>query len=301
MTDDAREIINSRFGLNVASFIGTHTSSTLGHRIASFIADIISTRKSWKIVRTTRCNQWIANGECLDSDALDQAVRKNFRNTAIAVFDYYHNLNNPAASLRSIVPHPFAVELTQRPEFGERGLIIAGIHMSNFSMIYQIGGLAGTKALVITLPELNQAYQKQWDLRRKSGLSFVTASVGSMKYAINHLRKGGVVITAADRPDQNSSYRPKFFGHPAALPAHHIFLALKANVPIIVAAVLQKPDGMYDFLFSHPIEMIPHPNRQKEILINAENVLRVAEDYIRHDPSQWSMTFPVWPDIKPGV
>jgi lauroyl/myristoyl acyltransferase len=83
---------------------------------------------------------------------------------------------------------------------------------------------------------------------------------------------------------------------PAPVPIHHIFLALKARVPIVVAGVIRKADGKYHFLFSDPIEMQPHPDRHQEILLNAENILRVGEDFIRTDSSQWSMTFPVWPE-----
>jgi KDO2-lipid IV(A) lauroyltransferase len=301
MIEDARNIISSPFGLTLANLIGKYTPSSLGHRLAFFIADFISARKSWNMILATRCNQWVANGEGLNDITLDRLVRENIRNIAIAIYDYYHNINNPVASLQTIVPHPFAVQLVLRPEFSERGLIVAGIHMSNFEMIYQMGGLADVKALVITLPELNEAYQKQWEIRRKSGLGFVTASLSSMKYAINYLSKGGLVITAIDRPDQASSYKPKFFGHPATLPVHHIFLALKAHVPVVVAAIIKLPNGMHDFLFSDPIEMIPHPDRHTEVMINAENVLHVAEDFIRHDTTQWSMTFPIWPELLPQV
>jgi lauroyl/myristoyl acyltransferase len=47
--------------------------------------------------------------------------------------------------------------------------------------------------------------------------------------------------------------------------------------------------------------MQSHPDRHQEIIINAERVLHIAEDFIRRDPSQWSMTFPVWPDIMDMV
>jgi KDO2-lipid IV(A) lauroyltransferase len=301
MTLDPRKIINSPFGLNLAFLIGKYTPYWLGHRIASFTADRISARRSWKLVRAVRCNQWIVHGEDLDQATLDKLVADNFRRIATSIFDYYHNINNPAASLRMLEPHPFAVQLVQRPEFADRGLIVAGVHMSNFDMAFQVGGLAGVKAYVITLPEFNAAYQKQWELRKKGGLNFELASIGSIKHAVEHLKAGGMVISAVDRPDQNSSYRPKFFGRPAAMPIHHIFMALKAHVPIIVATILKQSDGKYHFLFSDPIEMQSHPDRRTETVLNAENVLHVAEEYIRHDSIQWAMTFPVWPEAMNQV
>jgi lauroyl/myristoyl acyltransferase len=301
MPVDPRKVISSPFGLNVAYLLGKYTPYWLGYRIAAFAADRISSHKSWKLVQTVRCNQWIVHEQDLDKAALDKLVIDNFRNTAHSIFDFYHTMNSPAASLQLIESSPIAMQIVTRPEFASRGLIVAGIHMSNFDMAFQMGGLAGVKALSITVQELNPAYQKQLDLRRKSGLNIVPASFGSVKHAIEHLRAGGLVITALDRPDENSSYRPKFFGVPATLPIHHIFLALKARVPIMVASLLKKPNGKYHFLFSDPIEMQPHPDRHQEIVLNAENILHIAEDFIRHDSSQWSMTFPVWPEAMSQV
>jgi lauroyl/myristoyl acyltransferase len=74
-------------------------------------------------------------------------------------------------------------------------------------------------------------------------------------------------------------------------------MALKAKVPIQIAAILTGANGCYRFAFSDPIEMEAHTDRHTEILLNAEKILHAAEDIIRQDPSQWSMAFPVWPEL----
>ncbi len=294
MTDDPRNLINSPYGLNLAYFIARSMPERLGRRIATQAADFISARKSWKMVQAARCNQWVARGEQLDSSALDQAVKDNFRCISDAIFDLYHNLDNPSSFLRLIEPHPVAIRLVQRPEFSERGLVVAGVHMSNFDLVFQMGGLAGIQAIALTLPELSAGYRKQLEMRMKKGMHLLQASVGNIKHAIDHLKKGGMVITGIDRPDASYIYRPKFFGRPADVPIHHVFLALKARVPILVGATIKYPDGKYHFMFSDPIEMVTYPDRQTEILLNAEKVLHEAEKIIQHAPNQWSMTFPVW-------
>ena len=296
MPIEPRNIINSPFGLNIAYLIGRCMPYSLGYKIALFAADRISSRKSWKLVKAVRANQWVANGEKLDKAALDKIVVENFRSIAGSIFDLYHNLNNPAGFLRIIEPHPVAIQLVRRPEFSERGVILAGVHLSNFDLVFQAGGLAGIQALGLTLPEFSPAYRKQFEMRVNHGMKLIPASVGSIKHCVNYLKAGGMVITGLDRPDNSSNYRPNFFGRPAAVPIHHIFMALKACVPVIVGATIRHSDGKYHFLFSEPIEMQPHPDRHKELMLNAENILHVAEDFIRHDPSQWAMTFPVWPD-----
>jgi len=301
MNLDPRTIINSPFGLKLAYLIGRYTPDWLGCRIALFAADRIAARKGWKMIRAARCNQWVVNGEQLDGGALNKVVGENFRSIACSIFDLYHNIDNPASFIHIIEPDPIAIQLVQRPKFSDRGLVVAGIHMSNFDMAFQVGGLAGIKAIVLTLPELNAGYQKQSDMRVKNGLNIVQVSVGSLKGAVDHLKAGGMIITGIDRPDETYLYRPKFFGRPAAIPIHHIFLALKSHVPIIVAAIHRQSDRKYHFLFSEPIEMQPHPDRNTEILLNAEMILQVAEGFIRRDPSQWAMTFPVWSEAMHQV
>ena len=253
------------------------------------------------MVRAARCNQWVVHGEHLDEPALDKAVAENFHSIACSIFDLYHNINNSTAFLSLIQPHPTAIELVQRPEFSARGLVVAGVHLSNFDMAFQAGGLAGINAIAVTLPEMNAGYKMQLDMRIKKGMRMYQASVGTLKRAVSHLRAGGMVITGIDRPDESYLYRPRFFGRPSALPIHHIFLALKARVPVIVAGTLKHPDGKYHFIFSEPIEMQPHPDKHQEIVLNAESILRVAEGFIRQDPTQWAMTFPVWPEAMDQI
>src|SRR5512137_820586 len=122
MTIEARNLINSSAGLNLASWIGKYTPQSMGHRIAQFAADRISAQKSWKLVQAVRLNQWVVRGEKITAADLDEAVRQNFRYTSRAIFDLYHNINNPAVFRQIIDVHPTAEQIVQRPEFGERGL-----------------------------------------------------------------------------------------------------------------------------------------------------------------------------------
>lgn len=301
MTDKSRNIINSQYGLSFAYLIGQNTPEWLGRRIARFAADFISERKDWKMVRAARCNQWVVHGEKLDKIELDQAVRANFRYIADSIYDLNHYFNDATSVLKLIEPDSAILKLLLRAKYCERGLVVAGVHLSNFDMIFQMAGVVGFQGLALTLPELNAGYKKQLELRIKKGVQIIQASVGNIKHAVDYLKKGGLVITGIDRPDHNNRYRPKFFGRPAAVPIHHVFLALKAKVPVTVIATIRKPDGKYHFVISEPIEMQTHPDRHAEIVLNAERILQEAEKFIKLDPSQWAMTFPVWPDAMAQI
>jgi hypothetical protein len=54
---------------------------------------------------------------------------------------------------------------------------------------------------------------------------------------------------------------------------------------------------------SKPIEMEHASDHDREIIWNAERVLKQAETFIRLAPEQWNVPLPVWPellDIVPG-
>jgi hypothetical protein len=59
MPIEPRNVINSPLGLNLAYLLGKYTPYGLGHRIAVFAADRISSRDDWKLVQAVRCNQWV--------------------------------------------------------------------------------------------------------------------------------------------------------------------------------------------------------------------------------------------------
>ncbi|HEY6072774.1 MAG TPA: hypothetical protein VIV15_05100, partial [Anaerolineales bacterium] len=122
-----------------------------------------------------------------------------------------------------------------------------------------------------------------------------------LRHAAQHLQQGGVVITGMDRPIPNPAVCPRFFGHPAALPMHHIFMALKAQVPLRIFAANFQQDGKYHVLSSPVIELECHPDREIEALRNAEKVLSIAEEFIRRAPAQWSVPLAVWPDLMERV
>jgi len=298
MAIDSRKLINSAFSIKLASFLCRTLPPKQGLRLAYFIADRFAAQKQWKLVQATRANQRVVLGESVDEETLDIAVRDVFRYIAYSTYDLYHNLNNIEAIQKRVEFSSGIQYLINRSTYAERGLMLVALHMSNFDFVAQAVFPEGLKALVLTLPELAGGYMEQFLLRQKSGMHILPASVSTLRQAIEHLRAGGLVITGLDRPDEASDYHPRFFGKPASLPIHHIYLAIKSKVPIVVAAIFLQQDKKYHIKFSEPIEMLPYADRRSEILYNTERVLQVAESFIRLAPQQWTMTLPVWPDIK---
>ena len=253
------------------------------------------------MVKAVRANQWVVSGERLGGKDLDQQVRNTFRNTAHSIYDLHHDIEKGEKALKLSQEENFLAELIRRPRFAERGLMVVGLHMSGFDFLVQAGFMLGAQGLVLTLSDLPKGYKEQFEMRKQSGMELLPVSKNALRKSVEHLKQGGVVLTGMDRPMDSPTIRPQFFGRPSALPAGHIYLALKAHVPLIVTAVIRRANNSYQILASEPFEMVEGGDRNEELLKNAEAACRIAEGFILQAPEQWSMSFPVWPEALDEV
>ena len=301
MSIDLQQVINSRIAVSLSSFLGRVIPPRIGYPIFDLIANWVASRRDSKVVQAVRVNQWMVHGANLKKEALDKAVWETFRNNGRNLYDLYHYIENPEATQRMISLSPVARRLVERPEFGDRGLVIIGLHLSNFDLVLQSICRQGFKIMVLTIPDPQGGRRVEYEMRRRTGMNLVPASLSALRQAVKHLERGGMVLTGMDRPVPNPKYCPRFFGRAAPLPVHSIYLASKARVPVVIMAAIQQADGMYHILASEPVEMEDDPENGTEPLRNAENVLKQIEDFIRLAPQQWNMFLPVWPDMLEKV
>jgi len=297
MRIDLQRIINNPFAVHLAFFLGKTIPPRIGYPLCNFMGDWIAKRRYSSVVQAVRINQWVARGANLEKESLDNAVRETLRNNIRDLYHLYHGVERPEATRQRIHLNPLAHELIERPEFAGRGLVIAGLHLSGFDLILQSICRQGLKAMVLTIPDPQGGRLIEYEMRKKTGMNLTPASLSTLRQAARHLKQGGIVLTGMDRPIPNPKYHPRFFGYPASLPTHYISLALQANVPVIIMAAIYQADGKYHILSSEPIEMEDDPDRGKEILCNAENVLQQAEIFLRQAPQQWNIPLPVWPEL----
>lgn len=297
MVINLQQVINSPSGVRLVSLLGRGLPPRLGYAIADLAAGQIARRPDSTLVQAVLANQWVVRGEKLSPQALASAVQDVFRHAARATFDLYHYIHNPQFIKQRIVLDAPARRLFKRPEYDQRGLVVVSLHLSAFDLVLQSLCTQGMKPLVLTIPDPQGGRRLEYEMRKRTGMNLLPASVGAMRQALQHLLKGGYVVTGIDRPVSGTAAHPQFFGRPAALPMHHIFLASKAEVPVMIMATHWQPDGKYHILTSEMIEMDTHPKRGNGVLRNAEKVLYVAEQFVRQAPEQWTMTLPVWPEV----
>jgi phosphatidylinositol dimannoside acyltransferase len=297
MATDIQQVINSSFGVSILSTIAGLIPVQLGYRLADLVAARIVAHPKSPLVKAVRANQWVIRGETLDRQELDRAVQAVFCNSARSIFNLYHYKLTPRAIDRLVVFNSTVQQLFQRPEFDQRGLMVVALHISDWDLVLRTLIIRGMHPLMLTIPDPKGSQRVEYELRKRTGMNLVPTSVSSLRLALKYLQQGGVVMTGIDRPIPGPKIRPRFFGKPADLPVHRVYLAAKAHVPVMVMVTIHLPDGKNHLFTSDPIVMEPNLDTDAELLLNAEKVLAVGEGYIRQAPNQWSISLPVWPEV----
>jgi KDO2-lipid IV(A) lauroyltransferase len=290
-------ILNSKQAGRLALFLSRKIPAAAGYRLAGALAAQIAANRQTPLVQAIRANQWVVSGEALSAGELDEIVRQSLGYVGRAFFQLFRYLNNTAALADLVVFGPEAQELLRRGPQAKRGMVACGVHMSSFDLVMRAAALEGAHIFGLSLPQANEAVEWQHELRRQVGMEILPATMANLRQAVRRLQAGETVITGVDYPRPGLKYQPRFFGRPAQLPTHHVYLAQKACVPVVLLASVLEEDGRYHVYASEPMEMTPGDDRDQQMVRNAEKVLQAAEALIRRAPHQWTIFQPVWPDV----
>ncbi len=269
--------------------------------MARVVANRIVAKGDDPMVKAVRLNQWMIHEQKPRKAELDQIVSDVFRLRAYAIYDFLRSLDN-ARTMKDLVD--FGPDFDDNLDYSKsrvRGTIVLLTHTGAHELLAIAAGLHGMEGLALTFDEQNDGYAWHNELRKRVGYKAIPTTMSALKEATRYLREGGTVITGLERPLPTSGYCPRFFGIPTSLPVHYVTLALKANVPLVVMATKRKEEGTYLLEMSELIEIQDYSNRKLTIMKNAENILSYAEQSIRSSPLEWSMPFPLWPDLFPDV
>jgi len=290
-----QNLINGPLGISLILTLGRILPPKLGLALADRVASFLVKRKQLGFMRAIRANQWVVSGCKLNAEELDQQTEETIRNTVRWLYDLYHHLHDHEKILEKVTLSPQLTNFLDSRLGGDEGTLMVAPHLSNFDLAGRASVLSGYNVLTLSYPRPHGGYQWQNKLRRDDGMNIIPMSFESMRAAKELLTKGGGVVTGLDRPLEKSNYHPKFFGFPAAVPTSYVRMALQTGSAVLVIAAIGLPEENYHVECSDLIYMEPDEDPVKEIEKNAEKVLHEAQKFIRAYPTQWGMTYPVWP------
>jgi len=290
-----QNLINGPLGVSLILTLGRILPPKLGLALANQIASFLIKRKQLESVRATRANQWVVSGCELNARELDQQTEETIRNTARWLYDLYHHLHDHEKILAKVTLSPKLIDFLDSRLGGDEGTLMLAPHLSNFDLAGRAIVLSGYDIQALSYPRPHGGYQWQNKLRRDAGMNITPMSFETMRTAKEILKRGGGVVTGLDRPLEKTNYHPKFFDYPAPVPTSYVRMALQTGSAVLVIAAIGLPEENYHVECSDLIYLKPDPDPVREIEKNAEKVLREAEKFIRAYPTQWGMTYPVWP------
>lgn len=292
-----QQVLNSKKSGVAVYRISALLPPSAGYRLAEGIARWLSTRTHLPMVKAIRLNQWVLHRCQLSPKELDDAVFRVLRQIALSFYDLFHDLSAPQRLQAKVHYTPEAEVLIGNSIKGGFGVVVAGIHCCGFDYVLHAASLRGLKGLALSLPNPNQAVEWQHQLRQKSGVEVLPASVKNLRLTIERLKKGEVVMTGVDRPLEEVKLEPIFFGYPAHLPVHYVQLALKAEVPVVIMTGIRSQEGTYQVLSSEYMSLKKSGDHRKDILENVRHILAITENILSQYPDQWAIHQPVWPQL----
>lgn len=295
------KILNHRKSGEAVFYLTRFMPPRFGYFLVRLLSYFVASRKDLPMIKALRVNQWVANDFQLSRDQLDCLVRKSLEGIGLSMFTMFHYWDNNLALQKRIRYCPNTENLIRRSQEKLSGTMVVFIHSSNFDVSLKAASSRGLDGMVLSLPETNDAVEWQHTLRKSSGIEIRPASLAALREASERLKAGCTVATGIDRPMPGSKYQPRFFCRPTPLPTHHIYLALKCEVPVAVVTAFRSKDGFYNVKSSPLIEMQRMNDHQAEVIKNAETILEIAENFIREDTSQWAMLHPLWPEEIPTM
>jgi lauroyl/myristoyl acyltransferase len=295
---DFQRLINTRFATQLGLGMLGRLPTSAGYRLADFVADRLTSRQDQPMISGMRGNFRVAFGEEMTSAEFDEVVRRTMRNRARAIFDFYHTLGKDSKMMALVNYSPQFETFLKKNINNEQGAVVAVVHMGNPELAAIACPLRGMRGLGLTFPGDSGGYDLLNEIRERVGVEAMPTTMTSLKKAVRHLKNNGTIFTGLDRPLPESGYKPRFFGRPTSLPVHHVMMALKADVPIVVFGSKRGADGRYDLMISEFIHMERHSDRKTDLLSNTERLLTIAEGYIRQAPEQWAMFYPLWPESQ---
>ena len=291
-----QEWVEGKWAVHLGLWIGQHMSRRFGYALSRRVADGVVRLKP-EVYRKVEDNLRQVVGPEVGKTALQSMVHAMFEHAGQTYYDFFHAIGQPREALATAVRIPRSlIALLRAKQDAGRGVLLLGVHMSNFDLGILAVGAHDLPALVLSLGGPQDGFGLLNDLRRMDGFEVTPLAPLALRGAIRRLRSGGLVMTGADRPALGDDDLIPFFGRPARLPLGPARLALMTDATVLLGACYRDPEEGYVLHVTGPVEMVDTGDRKADAIASTRRLAEVMETYIRARPTQWLMFHRLWPD-----
>lgn len=178
------------------------------------------------------------------------------------------------------------------------GAVVLVPHCGNWDAC---GGYMGSIGMgVVSVAEVlrpRRLYHFFVDHRQRLGMRIYPAIRGITRTLVAELEAGAVVAILGDRDLRGDGPEVTFFGDKATFPAGPASLALRAGVPLLVAAIYSHvfEDGRRGWMakISEPIPL-PEDRARGSTKALTQEAAKLLEPFIAERPEEWHVFSPFW-------
>jgi KDO2-lipid IV(A) lauroyltransferase len=292
------DLTSSRLVTQTGLFLARHLPPRAGYAVTRFAARLIARRKP-RLYFIVRENLRQVLGETSDPATLEMLTYHTFLHAGQTYYDFFHALGQSPAQLAKMLPIPERTLTQIRAAHAQgRGVLILGMHLSNFDLALISFGAHGLPIQALSLANPQAGTHVLNQLRAEAGFEITPITPESLRQAIRRLKRGGIVMTGADRPDPDDRLLIPMFGRGAYLPLGPVRLALLTDAVVFLGACHYTLEAGYEIEVLGPMEMIQTGDREADIYTNTCRFAAFMEAQIRRYPEQWMMFHPFWPPAE---
>jgi KDO2-lipid IV(A) lauroyltransferase len=285
----------------IASIVIPRLPERFSYRLASLAGDVLAALPLPNRA-AVEDNLRHVLGPNVTKTALKQTVREVYRNACRNYVDLFR------------IPHVRLEDLERQVLIqGEhyfdhaylqgRGVIVATMHLGNFSLLVQMAARRNLPMMVLVEPlRPERLFRLVAGLRASKGLIMMPATPGGVKAAIRVLKEGGLVGIATDRDLQHNGITVDFCGSPTRLPIGAIELAQRTGAALLPAFGPRLGFRRYAIMIEPAIELPqPRPGERRADIVPLalQHLAAVNEVYLRRFPGQWVVFERIWPPAEP--
>ena len=236
----------------------------------------------------------IAFGDTLSPAAREAIARESYRNAARAFVELVklEDIRPRFDEYASIEGWEHVDEVLAA---GRGGIVVTG-HIGNWELFAAYAARRGVTmaagARLINDPRLNRLLT---DFRAGNGIRVIVRnSSRSGAEMLRVLKQRGILALLIDQDIRVPSVSVPFFGRLVRTPAVPAVLAVRRDIPVVIALARRRPEGGHHFTLTPPIYAPKTGDRLRDIVEMTRQFNQILEDRIRENPSEWNWWHRRW-------
>lgn len=183
------------------------------------------------------------------------------------------------------------MEIFQKAYAKEKGVIVALLHMGN--MEASVKAAAGYDVVTVAKRQRNPYIDNfiTESRRQDMNLTVLKKNKSTSKELIRCLNNKNVFALFSDHRDKGTMV--EFFGEVTKAPTGAVSLALKFDVPLLLAYNILHKDNSCT-VHIEEVELIKSDSFKDDVHLNTQNLIHKMEDIIRKYPEQWMWFHDRW-------